>query len=83
MNIIKFNPIASDIIATAGFDFLIKIWNLTTNSEVAVLEVNILSNSLLMLFRRESFRLKVHIILNRKSLINLDQSNVFVFKFLP
>ena len=83
MNIIKFNPIASDIIATAGFDFLIKIWNLTTNSEVAVLEVNILSNSLLMLFRRESFRLKVHIILNRKSLINLDQSYVFVFKFLP
>ena len=53
MNIIKFNPIASDIIATAGFDFLIKIWNLTTNSEVAVLEVNILSNSLLMLFQRE------------------------------
>ena len=83
MNIIKFNPIASDIIATAGFDFLIKIWNLTTNSEVAVLEVNILSNSLLMLFQRESFRLKVHIILNRKSLINLDQSYVFVFKFLP
>ena len=83
MNIIKFNPIASDIVATAGFDFLIKIWNLTTNSEVAVLEVNILSNSLLMLFRRESFRLKVHIILNRKSLINLDQSYVFVFKFLP
>merc|ERR1719410_1783331 len=39
VNIIKFNPIASDIVATSGFDFLIKIWNLSGNcEEVAVLE---------------------------------------------
>ena len=59
MNIIKFNPIASDIIATAGFDFLIKIWNLTNGDEVAVLEVNILScllsNAFLILFRGGNF----------------------------
>ena len=40
MNIIKVNPIASDIVATSGFDFLIKIWNLSEScKEVAVLEV--------------------------------------------
>ena len=46
MNIIKFNPIAADIVATSGFDFLIKIWNLSENcEEVAVLEVRNKSES--------------------------------------
>ena len=41
VNILKFNPVASDIVATAAFDWLIKIWNLSENSkEIAVLEVN-------------------------------------------
>ena len=40
VNTVKFNPVASDIVATSGFDWLIKIWNLSENcKEVAVLEV--------------------------------------------
>ena len=40
VNIIKYNPVAADILATAGFDWLIRIWNLSDNAEeVAVLEV--------------------------------------------
>ena len=37
---IKFNPVASDIIATSAFDWMIKVWNLSENSkEVTTLEV--------------------------------------------
>ena len=41
VNMIKYNPVAENIVATAGFDFLIKIWNLSGNNgeEVAVLQV--------------------------------------------
>ena len=40
VNMIKFNPVASDIIATSGFDWMIKVWNLSENSkEVTTLEV--------------------------------------------
>jgi len=39
VNIIKFNPLASDIVATSGFDWQVKIWHLSENSkEMAVLE---------------------------------------------
>ena len=40
VNMIRFSPVAADIVATSGFDWLIKIWNLSENcKEVAVLEV--------------------------------------------
>ena len=39
VNIIKFNPLASDIVATSGFDWQVKVWHLSENSkEMAVLE---------------------------------------------
>ena len=42
VNMIRFSPVAADIVATSGFDWLIKIWNLSENcKEVAVLEVAI------------------------------------------
>ena len=42
VNMIRFCPVAADIVATSGFDWLIKIWNLSENcKEVAVLEVAI------------------------------------------
>jgi len=33
VNIIKFNPVAKDIVATAGFDWQVKIWHLSENSK--------------------------------------------------
>ena len=39
VNIVKYNPVAENILATAGFDFLIKIWNVSSGEEVAVLQV--------------------------------------------
>jgi len=39
VNIIKFNPLVSDIVATSAFDWQVKIWHLAENSkEMAVLE---------------------------------------------
>lgn len=39
VNIIKFNPLASDIVATSGFDWRVKVWHLSENSkEMACLE---------------------------------------------
>jgi len=39
VNIIKFNPLVSDIVATSGFDWQVKIWHLAENSkEIVVLE---------------------------------------------
>jgi len=36
-SLVRFNPVAKDIIATAAFDWLLKIWNLCTDQEVAAL----------------------------------------------
>merc|ERR1719318_2059733 len=39
VNIIKFNPLVSDIVATSGFDWQVKVWHLVENTkEMAVLE---------------------------------------------
>ena len=30
VSLVRFNPVARDVIATAAFDWLVKIWNLKT-----------------------------------------------------
>jgi len=36
-SLVRFNPIAADILATAAFDWLVKIWNLSTQQEMITL----------------------------------------------
>ena len=36
VNVIKFHPTAEDIVATAGFDWMVKIWHLSENSKQAL-----------------------------------------------